>query len=124
MDMPAGSWTQTWPVVVPQPSPTILVGVQCADMPTDGQVGLQVLQPERMPPINIPLTPITSPNMTLYAQCDDWPIDSNGWLTVQYVQGPTAPDPQYASITPQAIMIAGPSVGEPMTFPQRDPDTP
>ncbi len=109
------TWSQTTPIVGPTPAETFVAGLICSDMPTDGQVGMEVTQPAPLSPITVPMTPISNPNMTMMVQCSGWPAGGEGAITINYQQGATPPPPG-ANITAVVMILASTEAAEPMGF--------
>lgn len=100
------TWQKSFPVVAPPEASTLIVGLQCNNMPTDGFVAMTVPGPDAQNSVNIPKTPITSPNMLLASQVT-WPANYSTEATVTYWQGATAPQ-SGASISPVLWIQTGP----------------
>jgi hypothetical protein len=88
------TWQQTIPVTGPSEAAMVLVGVQWANMPTDGYFAMS-LEPGD---VNIPKTPFTSSNGSVAQQM---PMSANykGNMVISYWKGATTP-PMGASIEP------------------------
>lgn len=96
------------PVTGPTPAQAFMIGVQCVNIPTDGQVAFSVASPQPpIPAVNVPRTPITSPQMMLSVQIDDWPAGAQSTVTVDYWPGATPP-PAGSSIQVVMFVIAQP----------------
>lgn len=100
------TWQTSYEVVAPPEASTLIIGLQCSNMPTGGFVAMSVPGPDAQNSINIPKTPITSPNMVLASQVT-WPANYTTEATLSYWQGATAPQAG-ASISPVIWMPAGP----------------
>lgn len=94
------TWTQTANVTGPSTSPGMFyLGIQCTNMPTDGQLGYQIPGPTpNIAPIISNLTPISNPNMLNLVPITGWPAGAKSSITINFKQGPTQP-PLGAGVT-------------------------
>jgi hypothetical protein len=99
------TWAQTTAVSGPSTAPGMFyLGIQCKNMPTDGQLGYQIPGPTpSIAPIVSNLTPISNPNMLNLVPIVGWPADAKSSITIDYKQGPTTP-PTGASVTVTLII--------------------
>jgi hypothetical protein len=99
------TWTQTTGVTGPSAAPgTFYLGIQCKNMPTDGQLGYYIPGPTpSIAPINSNLTPISNPNMLNLVPIVGWPANAKSSMTIYYKQGPTQP-PTGANVTVTLII--------------------
>jgi len=101
------TWQQTTPITGMPDGGQILVGFQCANMPTDGFVALSVPGPDPADSVNVPKTPITNPNMAVAVQVT-WPPNYSTEATLTYWAGATAPAAG-SSITLQLMVPVSPN---------------
>jgi hypothetical protein len=87
------TWTQTTAVTGPAQAPGLFyLGIQCNNMPTDGQLGYQIPGPTpNIAPIVSNLTPISNPNMLNLVPITGWPANAKSSITIDYKQGATTP---------------------------------
>jgi hypothetical protein len=92
------TWAQTEKITGPAIPGQFNVGVQCSNMPTDGQLGFSIPPPANGGSgVNFPLAPIPNPSYQGTVKITDWPANATSSITVEYKQGNTAP-PQGANI--------------------------
>jgi hypothetical protein len=99
------TWQHTIPFTGGSQAGEFVVGIQCSNMPTDGYVAAYMPGPDVENTLNLPKTPITTPNMQLAAELS-LPADYQSIMIITYWQGATTP-PVRASITPFLGVAAG-----------------
>lgn len=88
------TWSNTSNISGPEQPGNFWVGVQCSNMPTDGQLGYSIPGPNpSIPPIISNMGPITNPNMYNSVMIPNWPGGAKSSITVNYKQGATPPPP-------------------------------
>lgn len=93
------TWSQTSNITGPTTPGTFYLGIQCTNMQGGGYVGFDVPGPNpQIPPVQLPKTPITNPNMNVQIPISDWPGNAQSSITVNYWQGSTPP-PAGSNIT-------------------------
>jgi hypothetical protein len=113
----APTWSQVIPITGPSPATPFYVGLQCKNMPTDGQVGFVVPGPSpSIPPVIMPMQPIRNPNMTFMVQVNDWPSGAQSAATLYYQQGATPPPPGASLSLVMAIPAADSTDSQAFTF--------
>ena len=93
------TWSYSTNITGPAEPGTFWVGIQCTNMPTDGQLGFSIPGPNpSIPPIISNMGAITNPNMYNSVMINNWPGGAQSSITVDYKQGAAAP-PQGANVT-------------------------
>lgn len=92
------TWQKTVPVTAPPDGGQVLVGVACNNMPTDGCFAASMQGPDPANSLNLPKTPITTPNTNLTVPVT-LPPNFKTTMVITYWQGNTVP-PYMANITP------------------------
>jgi hypothetical protein len=85
------TWQQSYPVEAPS-SGAFWAGYQTFNMPTDGQIALDIIGPNAGDSVSLPPTPISEPNQLTLASLQ-WPPGFQGTMTISYWQGATPPPP-------------------------------
>ena len=105
------TWSYSTNITGPTQPGAFWVGVQCTNMPTDGQIGFSIPGPNpSIPPIISNMGPITNPNMYNSVMINNWPGNSQSSITVDYKQGATAP-PKGANVI-VTLMVPKPGMSE------------
>lgn len=86
------TWSQTVNITGPAQASVFNVGIQCKNMPTDGQVSYAIPGPNpSIPPIVLPMQQIPNPNWSSTVQVSNWPGGAQSSITINYQQGATPP---------------------------------
>jgi len=101
------TWQSSYPLQAPAGEQLFEAGLQCANMPTDGHVALDIDGPDPEHSQHIPPTAITQRDLLLTAAPPRWPEGFEGSLTISYWQGRTPP-PSDAGIKPWVAVVETP----------------
>lgn len=96
------TWQQVIPVTGPPEGGSLMLGIQCQNMPTDGYVAFSVPGPDAASTVHMPKTQISYPSMAITFPVT-WPPNFATEATITYWMGATPP-PAGASISPQVLV--------------------